>query len=116
MPLGIWYTKFNTVDDVITDPQAAAIGVWTEVATTTASAAASAPGAYDPPHKFVANPVKLSESPELLLGRAPTVGQHTEEIMDELRRAGVISKDTEHLVNERQQDTPGAATGAKAKL
>ena len=104
---------------MITDPQAAAIGVWTEVATTTASAAAAAaaaPHAYAPTHKFVANPVKLSESPELLLGRAPTVGQHTEEVMEELRRTGVISKDTEQKVNERRQDSPGAATGAKAKL
>lgn len=67
---GIWYTRFNTVADLATDDQAQASGVWT-----------TAKGAD---HNFVANPVKLSNCQEIILGRAPAVGAHTADILAEL--------------------------------
>lgn len=67
---GVWYTVTKRYEDVINDPQAIAAGAFTDV-----------PGVDQ---RLIASPVKLSCAPHQPKGPGPDLGQHTQEVLDEL--------------------------------
>jgi CoA:oxalate CoA-transferase len=69
----IIYERVCTYDDVLGDPQAAANGYVVEMELPSIGR-----------RKLVGNPVRLSETPGSAKGPPPELGQHTEEILQEL--------------------------------
>jgi crotonobetainyl-CoA:carnitine CoA-transferase CaiB-like acyl-CoA transferase len=71
-----FWAPVNTVDDVLADPQTAASGALVEVED----------GSYDRP--MIATPVDFHGTPGTVRTRAPKLGEHTAEVLAELRGAG----------------------------
>ena len=76
----VWWAPVNTIEDVLADPQAAAIGAFVDV-----------PGGDGaPPHRAVASPVSFPSAedgdPDAARprGPVPALGEHTAEILAEL--------------------------------
>lgn len=67
----VWCHRMSDINEVISSENAAAVGSYVDV-----------PGVG---HRLLAHPVKWSASPTVPLGRAPSLGEHTKEIMEELR-------------------------------
>lgn len=74
-PQGVPCSPINTLDQVFADPQVKARGMVTEMHHAQAG---------PEPIKLIANPIKLSETPVEYKYAPPTLGQHTEEVLDEL--------------------------------
>jgi crotonobetainyl-CoA:carnitine CoA-transferase CaiB-like acyl-CoA transferase len=70
---GMWWAPVQTTDDLVTDPQARAAGVFIEV-----------PQADGETAPAVASPVDFSATPWSVTGPTPECGQHTEEVLLEL--------------------------------
>jgi len=64
----------NTVDKVFADPQVKAREMVVEIPH----------AASGKPERYIANPIKLSETPVEYRRAAPSIGQHTEEVLGEL--------------------------------
>ncbi|MGW0948665.1 CaiB/BaiF CoA transferase family protein [Streptomyces sp. NPDC002623] len=75
---GVWWAPVQTLAEVSADPQAEAVGAFVEQ-----------PGMGDaPPLRTVATPVGFWGVDDTPRGGAPTLGQHTDEVLDELRHTG----------------------------
>ena len=74
-PQGVPCSPINTLDQVFADPQVKARGMVTEMLHSETGAE---------PIKLIANPIKLSETPVEYKYAPPTLGQHTDEILDQL--------------------------------
>jgi crotonobetainyl-CoA:carnitine CoA-transferase CaiB-like acyl-CoA transferase len=70
---GVFWALVQDVQDVINDPQAAAVGAFPLV-----------PNHPDGNFRTVASPIDFGDSPWQVQGPAPEMGQHTEEILLEL--------------------------------
>jgi crotonobetainyl-CoA:carnitine CoA-transferase CaiB-like acyl-CoA transferase len=68
-----FWAPVNTIDDVLADPQTAASGAIVEVAD----------GSFDWP--MIATPVDFHGVPSTVRTRAPSLGEHTNEVLAELR-------------------------------
>lgn len=69
----VWCHRMSDINEVIASDNAAAVGSYVDV-----------PGVG---HRLLAHPVKWSASPTIPRGRAPGLGDHTKEVLDELRRS-----------------------------
>jgi crotonobetainyl-CoA:carnitine CoA-transferase CaiB-like acyl-CoA transferase len=70
---GMWWAPVQTIEEVVTDPQAIAAGAFVDV-----------PVAEGGSARMVATPVDFSGTPWRPQGPAPELGQHTEEVLLEL--------------------------------
>jgi crotonobetainyl-CoA:carnitine CoA-transferase CaiB-like acyl-CoA transferase len=68
----VWWAQVNNVNDVVADPLAREAGVFAEAA------------GPDGPVGFVATPADFSDTEAAPRGLAPELGQHTEEVLQEL--------------------------------
>jgi crotonobetainyl-CoA:carnitine CoA-transferase CaiB-like acyl-CoA transferase len=68
----VWWAPVQTQAQVIVDPVVLEAGAWTEVPTA------------EGPARMVATPIDFSDTPWTIAGPVPEVGQHTEEILEEL--------------------------------
>jgi len=71
----VWWAPTQTTEDLLTDPQVRAAGVFMEV-----------PAQDGKKVEMVASPVDYSGTPWLATGTHPALGQHTEEVLLELGR------------------------------
>jgi crotonobetainyl-CoA:carnitine CoA-transferase CaiB-like acyl-CoA transferase len=71
----LWWAPVNTAAEVIQDPQAIAAGAFVDV-----------PDGKGGAQKSVASPVRFSAADVTPRGKAPGIGEHTDEVLAELRR------------------------------
>jgi crotonobetainyl-CoA:carnitine CoA-transferase CaiB-like acyl-CoA transferase len=70
----VWWAPANTAEEAIADPQAIASGVLVDVPE----------GEGAPAHQAIASPVTFDGRPTTPAGPVPGLGEHTDEILDEL--------------------------------
>jgi crotonobetainyl-CoA:carnitine CoA-transferase CaiB-like acyl-CoA transferase len=72
----VWWAPVNTAEDVVNDPQAIAAGAFVDVPD----------GVGSDSHRAVATPVRFSDADDARpRGPVPGLGEHTEEVLRELR-------------------------------
>lgn len=72
----VWWSPVQTVDEVLQDPQAHAAGAFVEIPAHADKAAMPS----------VAGPVTFNQTPCRPAGHSPELGEHTREILDELKK------------------------------
>ena len=77
---GVWWAPVQTLEDVLTDPQAEAAGAFVDVPD----------GEGAPAHRAVASPISFSAADAGPSGPVPGLGQHTNEVIGELRELGLL--------------------------
>jgi len=78
-PLGVPCGPINTLDQVFADPQVKARGMTVDL---------PHPAAGGKPTRLIASPIKLSETPVEYRRAPPRLGEHTEEVLQELLGLG----------------------------
>ncbi|HXZ85494.1 MAG TPA: CoA transferase, partial [Myxococcota bacterium] len=71
----LWWAPVNTPADVVQDPQAIAAGAFVEV-----------PSGAGATQKSVGSPIRFSGADVSPRAKVPGIGEHTEEVLAELRR------------------------------
>jgi crotonobetainyl-CoA:carnitine CoA-transferase CaiB-like acyl-CoA transferase len=71
---GVWWAPVSTLEEVVADPQVIAAGALVDVPG----------GAGAPPHRGVATPVSFGRSELGRPGAVPALGEHTDEVLEEL--------------------------------
>ena len=77
---GVWWAPVQTIEDVLEDPQVEAAGALVDVPE----------GEGAPAHRAVATPVTFSRADTSPSGPVPALGQHTNEVIGELREKGLL--------------------------
>ena len=77
---GVWWAPVQTPEEVLADPQAAAAGALVNVPE----------GEGAPAHRAVASPITFSAADSGPKGPVPGLGEHTTEVLGELREKGLL--------------------------
>lgn len=86
---GVWWTPVNTVEDLLSDPQAAAAGLFVDVPTTREGT--------DTTERSLATPADFGSGMSNLLSSPPSIGADTEEV---LRGLGLDAQELARLVKD----------------
>ena len=95
---GVWWTPVNTVEDLLSDPQAAAAGLFVDVPTNR--------DGDDVTDRSLAAPADFGSQTNTAFGPPPTVGADTEEV---LRALGLDPQELARLLKDGIVSGPGSS-------